>query len=86
MNTELALTGQKLTDILDVLADVRGVVEEARLRPFTVQSDFARTNSLAVALAASLGYITTLQDIGQCGKRWLVTAKGMELLERDWYV
>lgn len=82
----MAQTGQKLTEILEVLQDLRVVVEEAQVRPFTVQSDFARGRAIVVALAASLGYITTLQSRDTYGKRWMVTGKGMTMLEKGWYV
>lgn len=85
-NTEPVTTGQKLTDILEVLTDLRLVVYEARLRPFTTQSDFARGSALAVALAASLGYISTLQDSRNFGNRWMITNRGMKFMDRGWYV
>ncbi|MGQ0595838.1 hypothetical protein [Aquabacterium sp.] len=56
------------------------------MRPFTVQSDYARVHALGVALAASLGYITTLQTKDTYGKRWMVTKKGSEFIYRGWYV
>lgn len=45
--------------------------------PFRIQSDYARYNADAVALAASLGYITVVLADGQPTKEWRVTDEGM---------
>lgn len=47
----------------------------------SVQSDFSRHHSLEVALAASLGWLTTIATDGQTyGRRWLITVPGLEAL------
>lgn len=66
-----------------MLEGLRLVVHQARLAPFTVQSNFARENSLEVALAASLGLITTLQTTDTAGRTWMVTARGARFIHEN---
>lgn len=57
------------------------VVDEAYLRGFTLQSEFARRNAELVAVAASKSLITT--EVGtkaSFGRTWRVTSKGLRLL------
>lgn len=59
---------------------VIAVVTRSREAPFSIQSDFARQHAEAVGIAASFGYITTLDVNNEC-RHWMVTRAGMNLLE-----
>jgi hypothetical protein len=66
------LIDQKLFDI----------VLEAFTRSFTVQSDFARANAPYVAMAASLGLISTKVHNNIFSSEWRPTVKGLTWLDR----
>ena len=61
------------------------VVQQAYTRPFSLQSDFARSNSFFVAAAASLGYITTRTGPRSSlyGHLWRTTRAGLQYLEKE---
>lgn len=67
----------ELTPIENRLVDI---VLEARKRHFSVQSDFARTNAVMVAMAASMGFITTKIHSNVYGPEWMTTAGGLRFL------
>lgn len=57
--------------------------QEAYLSPYTTKSDYARGHANSVALAASLGWITTvLPDSLAYTNTWRVTPKGLARLAR----
>lgn len=56
-----------LTELLDL----------AWRKGFTVQSQFFRDNAITVALAASMGLITTLLPNSSYGSTWRITPKGL---------
>jgi hypothetical protein len=56
------------------------VLHEAYLRPFKVQSDFAREFAQEVGALSSMGYITTAEAPGFYGRTWRCTGYGMEHL------
>jgi hypothetical protein len=58
------------------------VVHLAWTRGFTTKSTYARTHGIAVACAASLGYITTHEGMGRYGSTWHVTTSGIKYLEQ----
>lgn len=58
------------------------VIKQAQREPKTFQSDWARSNAFHVAEAACRGYITCLQAGVNKGK-WLATAAGIDLVERQ---
>lgn len=59
------------------------LVGVAYLRPFLTKSDCARENATLVALAASLGLITSLYPgAAAYGNTWRVTPKGLRLLHK----
>lgn len=70
-STESAETGQRLIDVLSV----------AQHGGFSLQCDFARINAGYVAMAASMGLITTEQERGAYGRKWFATRKGKAWLE-----
>lgn len=54
------------------------VLREAWREPFYVSSNFAREFSVEVALAASLGFISTVSPSGNSyGRTWHITAAGI---------
>ncbi len=57
------------------------VVLEAYTQSFKVQSDFARTEAEYVAMAASLGLITTRVHRDVFSRHWRPTVKGLMFLE-----
>ncbi|MET3457821.1 hypothetical protein ABIC88_004415 [Pseudomonas kilonensis] len=57
------------------------VLQRAYIEPFTVQSNYARENSLRVAELASRGLLTTHAGHGVYSKHWRVTPAGRALLE-----
>lgn len=60
------------------------VLHRAFMQPFSLQSDYARENSEAVAELASRGLITTLVWGGpppQFGRHWRPSTSGLVLLE-----
>lgn len=78
-NTRWEALGQTLID------DVAHVLLRCHDAPPSVQSDFARSNASEVAMAASLGLITTkLHDphlFTQFGREWRLTSRGLRTLE-----
>lgn len=56
------------------------VLERAWSSPFTTKSDFAKAEADWVAIAASLGFITTYQPSGRFGRIWRVTPRGASFL------
>ena len=59
---------------------LRRVVDEAWTRGFTVLNNFARAHMAEVAMAASLGLITTKVDKSTYGRVWRITSKGLRWL------
>ena len=57
------------------------VLQRCYMKPFTLQSEFARTHSLCVAELASRGLITTQVATEDYGNIWRVTAAGKALLD-----
>lgn len=59
------------------------VVLEAFTRSFSVQSDFARANASYVAMAASLGLISTKVHNNIFSSEWRPTVKGLTWLDKQ---
>ena len=59
------------------------VLQEAYLRPFSLQSDYARRNAQTVAKLASLKLITTQESPGVHGKLWRITLTGLQRLSDE---
>jgi hypothetical protein len=60
---------------------LRAVLFEAYKKGFSVQSDFARSKADYVAMAASLGYLSTKLFGLVFSREWRVTPEGLEELE-----
>lgn len=58
------------------------VLQTAYHHAFKIQSDFAREFAQEVAALCSMGLITTLESPGQYGRRWRVTAMGIDALKK----
>jgi hypothetical protein len=67
------------TDHLD--SGLVAVVLEAYKNAFSVQSDFARREAEFVAMAASLGLLTTKVHRNVFSRHWRATVKGLMFLE-----
>jgi hypothetical protein len=57
-------------------------VLEAYKRSYSVQSDYARANAEYVAMAASIGYISTKVYGNVFSRDWRPTVKGLTWLEK----
>jgi hypothetical protein len=53
---------------------------------FTVQSDHARSRAVHVAIAASLGLITTQVEDIWFGRTWYITADGIAFMQQYVYI
>ena len=60
--------------------DLAHVVLEAHRRGYTVSSDYARSHAPYVAMASSLGLITTRVHRNVYSSEWRPTVKGLSLL------
>ncbi len=60
------------------------VVSQAWAGGFTVSSDFARSEAGWVAMAATLGFITTRISPGEYGRTWYATKAGIGYLDSNW--
>ena len=69
--TRLATLGPKLTE----------VVHTAWLQPYSTKSNFAKYEADWIAVAASMGLITTRINHATFGRMWRVTAKGLALIK-----
>lgn len=66
----------KHTDLMHVLRACRDL-------PLFVKGNFARSYAVDVAMAASLGFITTQVEYGEFSNRWHLTPKGLEVLNAE---
>ncbi|MBB4039133.1 hypothetical protein GGR34_000768 [Microvirga flocculans] len=62
------------------------VILEAYRRGFTVQSDYSRSNAEYVAMAASIGLISTRLYGNVYSREWRPTVKGLVWLENTFGV
>jgi hypothetical protein len=67
-------------------SDLYAVVWLAWAGGFTVQSDNARSRAVHVAIAASLGLITTQVEHMWFGRTWYITADGIEFMQQYVYI
>jgi hypothetical protein len=56
--------------------------------PLSLQSDYSRANSAAIAALASMNLITSLDSLGEPTRQWRITAEGIfamrwEITERE---
>lgn len=62
--------------------ELLSVLKEVHREPKAFQSDWARSKAKWVAEAASRGLISCLQN-GYSRHRWMITTKGMKVLENQ---
>jgi hypothetical protein len=62
---------------------LRSLLQSIYERPLAIQSNAARTEAALVAMAASLGLITTQISPHQFGRDWRITNKGLLLLNEE---
>lgn len=62
---------------------LRELLQSIYERPMTIQSDTARAQAAVVAMAASLGLITTQLSPHKFGRAWRITNRGLLLLNED---
>ena len=63
---------------IEVLGILLSVLLEARTRPFTTKSDFARMAATEIALLASEGLLSTEVAPGNFTNKWMVTEACLE--------
>ena len=78
VSTESDETGLRPTE-----DDIQFVVAAAYQNPFTVSSNFARSEAPEVAAASSMGYITTMESPGLYGRRWRATPTGIHFIHKE---
>ena len=68
-----------------IIKRLTAVVQQAYTKPFSLQSDYARSNAFFVAAAASLGYISTRTSPRSThyGHLWRTTRAGLQFLEKE---
>jgi hypothetical protein len=65
------------------MTDLMHVLRECRNAPVFVKGNFARSNAVDIAMAASLGFLTTQVEWGEFSNRWHLTTKGLEVLQAE---
>jgi len=77
-NTKSDATGPALTEGEAAnIASVYHVLEQAKIKPYTTKSDFARTWATHIALAACEGLLSTRLTEEQFTNVWMITADGL---------
>lgn len=65
----------------DVPTQLWEVLLQAWKRPISLQGDYARQNAVGLALAASMGLLSTIKPDGSdFGNHWHVTTSGLTAL------
>jgi hypothetical protein len=62
---------------------LKHLLHQVYIKPMAIQSNVARRDAALVAMAASLGLITTQISSHQFGRDWRVTNKGLLLLNEE---
>lgn len=82
-NTKSDAVGQKPTDEEEMLmmAEIYSVLLQAKQRPFTTKSEFARKAATPIALCATEGLLSTQLGENTYTNKWMVTAEGLGWME-----
>ncbi len=64
-------------------ARLKHLLHQVYIKPMAIQSNVARRDADLVAMAASMGLITTQISSHQFGRDWRVTNKGLLLLNEE---
>lgn len=78
MALNLNLVGARNMDRL------KAILQQVYIRPMAIQSNTARRDAATVAMAASMGLITTQISSHEFGREWRVTNKGLLLLNEEY--
>jgi len=62
---------------------LKHLLHQVYIKPMAIQSNTARREAALVAMAASMGLITTQISSLQFGREWRVTNKGLLLLNEE---
>jgi hypothetical protein len=62
---------------------LKHLLHQVYIKPLAIQSNVARRDAALVAMAASLGLITTQISSQQFGRDWRITNKGLLLLNEE---
>jgi hypothetical protein len=65
------------------MPELRRLLQQVYVKPLYVQSNTARSEAALVAMAASMGLITTFISSHQFGREWRITNKGLLLLKEE---
>lgn len=74
VNTRSVELGPKLTEVLQLAYD----------KGFTTSSVVAREHAAHIAMAASMGLISTQINEDTYGNRWRITVSGLKYLSKGW--
>lgn len=62
---------------------LKHLLHQVYIKPMAIQSNAARRDAALVAMAASMGLITTQIGQHEFGREWRVTNKGLFLLNEE---
>lgn len=68
---------------MSIPAAIRALLRKVYIKPMAIQSNTARRDAALVAMAASMGLITTQIGSHQFGREWRVTNRGLLLLNEE---
>jgi hypothetical protein len=63
---------------------LKALLHQVYIKPLAIQSNRARREADLVAMAASMGLITTQISSHQFGRDWRITNRGLLLLNEDY--
>ena len=63
---------------------LKHLLHQVYIKPMSIQSNVARRDAALVAMAASMGLITTQISSHQFGREWRVTNRGLLLLNEEY--
>jgi hypothetical protein len=62
---------------------LKRLLHQVYIKPMAIQSNVARRDAALVAMAASMGLITTQISSHQFGRDWRITNRGLLLLNEE---
>jgi hypothetical protein len=62
---------------------LKHLLHQVYIKPMAIQSNVARRDAALVAMAASMGLITTQISSHEFGRDWRITNRGLLLLNED---
>jgi hypothetical protein len=62
---------------------LKHLLHQVYIKPMAIQSNVARRDAALVAMAASMGLITTQISSHQFGRDWRITNRGLLLLNEE---